>query len=143
MTSQRLQVPILDGSSFPDWADPASHVTMCKRGFSLCVLMLLSRYVFRLGISVAFSYFCLSAVEQCLPMLISSVCRVVCMSVFTCVCVCLAVAVTKELHTYVELGLGRNLQLHCSTALQSVVYEATCNMTGACLCYMVAEAMEM
>jgi len=34
------------------------------------------------------------------------------------------------LHSYVEFGLGRNLQMHCSTALQTVVQEAKRNMTG-------------
>jgi mitofusin len=35
----------------------------------------------------------------------------------------------KELHAHVENGLGRNLQIRCSTALITTVHEATHNMT--------------
>jgi len=39
----------------------------------------------------------------------------------------------KELHVYIEQGLGRNLQVRCSTALTTTVQEATADMTARLL----------
>ena len=41
-----------------------------------------------------------------------------------------AVFNTQELHSHVEVGLGRNLQNRCSSALKSAVEVASCDITG-------------